>query len=212
MPISNADILRGEAQRTSIRLMKVEPGTLFPEVAIVQVLHVLTEDSGLNLSGDLDSAHRAPDLLHSPHGGNLLTIQLGVVLIPVAQNFLLEVKLLRGSSKSVSGSNSMLLVAEEAVGHDITPGDSVNLTSSLKTIPGFFCSGHMVIGDGADIISSEKIAVKMKLCVGMIFGHPAPVVAFSTLVTLFCTSPPSSDILMDNTVSCIGVSSFEIDA
>ena len=111
-----------------------------------------------------------------------------------------------------SGSNSMLLVAEEAVGHDITPGDSVNLTSSLKTIPGFFCSGHMVIGDGADIISSEKIAVKMKLCVGMIFGHPAPVVAFSTLVTLFCTSPPSSDILMDNTVSCIGVSSFEIDA
>ena len=106
----------------------------------------------------------------------------------------------------------LLLVAEEAVGHDITPGDSINLTSNLKTIPGFFCSGHMVIGDGADIISSEKIAVKMKLCVGMIFGHPAPVVAFSTLVTLFCTSPPSSDILMDNTVSCIGVSSFEIDA
>ena len=87
----DANILRGEAQRTSIRLMKVEPGTLFPEVAIVQVLHVLTEDSGLNL----DSAHRAPDLLRSPHGGNLLTIQLGVVLIPVAQNFLLEVKLLR---------------------------------------------------------------------------------------------------------------------
>ena len=160
----------------------------------------------------LDSAHCAPDLLRSPHGGNLLTIQLGVVFIPVAQNFLLEVKLLRGSSKSVSGSNSMLLVAEEAVGHDITPGDSVNLTISLKTIPGFFCFRHMVIGDGADIISSEKIAVKMKLCVGMIFGHPAPVVAFSTLVTLFCTFLPSSDILMDNTVSCIGVSSFEIDA
>ena len=50
MPISNANILRGEAQRTSLRLKKVEPGTLFPEVAIVQVLHVLTEDSGLNLS------------------------------------------------------------------------------------------------------------------------------------------------------------------
>ena len=106
--------------------MKVEPGIFGPKVAIVQVLHVLTGDSGLNLRGDLDNAHRAPDLLRCPHGGNLLTIQLGVVLIPVAQNFLLEVKLLRGSSKSVSGSNSLLLVAEEAVGHDITqsPEDS----------------------------------------------------------------------------------------
>ena len=61
MPISNANILRGEAQQTSLRLMKVEPGTLFPEVAIVQVLHVLTEDSGLNLSGTL-TAPTAPQI------------------------------------------------------------------------------------------------------------------------------------------------------
>ena len=41
-------------------------------------------------------------------------------------------KLLFGSSKSVSGSNSLLLVAEEAAGHDITPGDSINLTMDLS--------------------------------------------------------------------------------
>ncbi len=235
------------------------------EVGLVQVLHVLTQDVSLDLSGDLDCAHRAPDLLSRPHGGNLLTIQLGIILIPVAQNFLLEVKLLRGSSKGVGGGNSLLLVTEEAVCHDITPCDSVNLTidlkilhfdlsegevtngglvvgqkdqirgkiietidctsmydvlvnsdpaeglstgdnigfgfveniikgpkvmstkkpsyfqiifdvntgkivgSGLETIPGFLCSGHMVIGDGANIISSEKITVKMKICVGMIF-------------------------------------------